>query len=180
MPALPDIETLLNNQKGAPPLDNWHPELSGDIDIIIKSDGRWLHEGVEIKRHKLVKLFASILRREADQEYYLVTPVEKWRISVEDLPLQIIDFEVEGTTLERRILVKTNVDTWFELDAIHSLEVSTDPITQEPKPAVTLNQNLQGRVARACFYNLLELAELRGDDLILRAAGQVFELGRAQ
>ena len=115
MATLTDIEALLRDQRGAPPIDKWHPELSGDIDIVIKSDGRWIHEGGEIKRHKLVKLFASILRREDDDEYYLVTPVEKWRVTVEDLPLQIIDFEVNDLADGRRIAVKTNVDTWLEL-----------------------------------------------------------------
>jgi hypothetical protein len=171
------IESLLRDQRGAPPIADWHPELSGDIDIVIKADGRWIHEGGEIKRHKLVKLFASILRREEDGEYYLLTPVEKWRITVEDLPLQIIDFEVNDLASGRRIVVKTNVDTWVELGNQYPLSVVTDSATQEPQPSVQLNHGLQARVSRSCFYNLIELAECRNETMILFAGGQEFELG---
>lgn len=177
MATLTDIEALLRDQRGAPPIDKWHPELSGDIDIVIKSDGRWIHEGGEIKRHKLVKLFASILRREDDDEYYLVTPAEKWRVTVEDLPLQIIDFEVNDLADGRRIAVKTNVDTWLELGEQHPLTVITDEISQEPNPSVLLTHGLQARVNRASFYKLVELAERDGDRLVLRAGGTDFELG---
>ncbi|MEX1665863.1 DUF1285 domain-containing protein [Zhongshania arctica] len=177
MTTLSEIESLLHDQRGAPPIADWHPELSGDIDIVIKADGRWIHEGGEIKRHKLVKLFASILRREDDDEYYLLTPVEKWRITVEDLPLQIIDFEVNDVAAGRRIVVKTNVDTWLELGEEHPLSVATDSATQEPRPAVRLNNGLQARVSRACFYNLVELAECRNGVMVLLAGGKEFELG---
>jgi hypothetical protein len=125
----------------------------------------------------LVKLFASILRREEDGEYYLLTPVEKWRIRVEDLPLQIIDYEVNDLAGGRRIVVKTNVDTWVELGEQHPLSVVTDGATQEPKPSVQLNHGLQARVSRACFYNLVQLAECRNEVMILLAGGVEFELG---
>jgi hypothetical protein len=178
MATLADIESLLSNQRGSPPIENWRPDMSGDIDIVIRSDGRWIHEGGEIKRHKLVKLFASILRREDDGEYYLVTPVEKWRITVEDLPLQIVDFELSNAGPAQRIAVKTNVDTWLELSKDHPLQVETDALTQEPKPSVLLNHGLSARINRASFYKLVELAECRGDLMILHADGQEFVLGR--
>ena len=87
-----------------PPLHLWQPELSGTIDIVIRRDGSWIHEGTQIKRFALVRIFASILRREEDGEYYLVTPVEKWRLRVECLPLVIVDFELlaAGTTAHLR------------------------------------------------------------------------------
>jgi hypothetical protein len=178
MATLADIESLLSNQRGSPPIDNWQPDLSGDIDIVITSDGRWIHEGGEIKRHKLVKLFASILRREDDGEYYLVTPVEKWRVTVEDLPLQIVDFELSNASATQRIAVKTNVDTWLELGSDHPLQVETDAHTQEPKPLVLLNHGLSARVNRASFYKFVELAECRGDRMILHAGGEEFVLGK--
>ncbi|RNL67552.1 DUF1285 domain-containing protein [Zhongshania marina] len=178
MATLADIESLLSNQRGSPPIENWHPDLSGDIDIVIRSDGRWIHEGGEIKRHKLVKLFASILRRENDGEYYLVTPIEKWRVTVEDLPLQIVDFELSSSGAAQRIAVKTNVDTWLELGKDHPLQVETDALTQEPKPRVLLNHGLSARVNRACFYKLVELAECRDDQMILHAGGEEFVLGK--
>ncbi|WP_269620845.1 DUF1285 domain-containing protein [Zhongshania sp. BJYM1] len=178
MATLTAIESLLRDQRGAPPIEKWHPELSGDIDIVITSDGRWIHEGGEIKRHKLVNLFASILRREKDGEYYLVTPVEKWRITVEDLPLQIIDFEVSELAEGRRIAVKTNVDMWLELGTVHPLKVVTDEATQEPKPAVVLEHGLEARINRACFYKLVELAECIDGQLVLKVGSENFELGR--
>ncbi|MBW2939186.1 DUF1285 domain-containing protein [Zhongshania aquimaris] len=177
MATLSSIETLLRDQRGAPPIDKWHPELSGDIDIVIKADGRWIHEGGEIKRHKLVKLFSSILRRENDGEYYLVTPVEKWRVTVEDLPLLIIDFECSDLSSGQRIVLKTNVDTWFELGAEHPLVVDIDPVTQEPKPSVHLSHGLQARINRASFYKLVEMAECKNEYLVLEAGGAEFELG---
>ncbi len=179
MSTLATIEGLLQNQAGRPPIEKWHPDLSGDIDIRICADGRWIHEGGEIKRHKLVQLFASILRREDDGEYYLVTPVEKWRVAVEDLPLLIVDLEVsEATDQERRVVVTTKVDSWFELGSDHPLMVETDPLSGEPSPAVMTEHGLLARVNRACFYRLVELAETQGDRLLLCTAGQSFELGR--
>lgn len=177
MSTLADIETLLRDQPGSPPLDKWHPALSGDIDIRILADGRWLHEGDEIRRHPLLVLFASILRREADGEYYLVTPVEKWRIQVEDLPLMIVD--VELSVSPRRLVVKTNVDSWFELGSAHPLTVTLDE-TRQPRPEVALLQGLSARVNRPCFYRLVELAEERDGQLVLATENAEFVLGELE
>src|SRR5690554_2678354 len=78
-----------------PPLEKWHPELSGDMDLLITRDGQWLHKGQPFSRKAIVRLFSTILRREEDGEYYLVTPVEKWRIRVEDTPLLAHSFTIE-------------------------------------------------------------------------------------
>ncbi len=152
MKSLDDIEALLLNQGSAPPIEKWQPELSGDIDIRIHSDGSWFHEGSEIRRFELVKLFASILRREDDGHYYLVTPVEKWRIQVEDLPLLIVDMEVSAGSPPDKIAVKTNVGNWFELNASHPLNVFYEQGSDEPQPEVRLKHGLAGRVNRACFF----------------------------
>ena len=179
MSSLETIERLLKGQAGRPPIDKWYPEFSGDIDINILTDGRWIHEGGEIKRHELVKLFASILRREDDGEYYLVTPVEKWRVQVEDLPLLVVDMEIGDPAPDgRRIVVKTNVDTWFELGLQHVLQVETDAESGEPAPSIMTEHGLSARVNRACFYRFVELAELCGDRLVVRSGGVEFELGR--
>ncbi|MEX1669321.1 DUF1285 domain-containing protein [Zhongshania guokunii] len=183
MASLDSIQALLKGQRGLPPIERWHPELSGDIDIVIKADGRWIHEGGEIKRHELVKLFASILRKEEDGDYYLVTPVEKWRVQVEDLPLLIVDFELadkETATDAPKIIVKTNVDSWFELGVNHPLVVATAPATGEPSPSVLTFHGLAARVSRACFYRLVELAEPVGESLVLRAGGEAFVLGASR
>ena len=178
MTALDTIERLLNEQKGRPPLDKWHPELSGDIDIRIAADGRWFHEGDEIKRHELARLFSSILRREQDGEYYLVTPVEKWRLVVDDLPLLVIDSEVEGEdSSHQRIAVKTNMDRWYVIDADHPLSVTEDANSGEPQPSVMTEYGLAARINRASFYRLVELAREEGGRLLLRSAGKDFDLG---
>ncbi|NKI17341.1 DUF1285 domain-containing protein [Spongiibacter sp. KMU-166] len=180
MSNLEQLEKLLKDQRGQPPIEKWQPELSGDIDIRLCADGRWIHEGGEIKRHELVKLFASILRREEDGEYYLVTPVEKWRVQVEDLPLLVVDFEVAEADQSgaQRIVVKTNVDSWFELGENHPLKVEADKNTDEPRPAVLTRHGLWARINRASFYRLVELAEQDGEELVLRTSGGVFSLGR--
>ncbi len=180
MTGLDDIQALLKDQRGAPPIERWHPELSGDIDIVIKADGRWIHEGGEIKRHELVKLFASILRREDDGDYYLVTPVEKWRIRVEDLPLVITDFEHDSSLKPQRIVVKTNVDTWFELGAEHPLNVASPAGSDEPQPSVLTRHGLAARVSRACFYRMVDVAQIDGSSIILEAGGESFVLGKAR
>ncbi len=179
MTSLDQLQAHLKNQPSAPPIEGWHPELSGDIDIVIKADGRWIHEGGEIKRHELVKLFASILRREDDGEYYLVTPVEKWRVQVEDLPLLIIDFEIEEGSGPRRLIFKTNVDTWFELGGRHPISIDTGEDGSEPQPSVLTRHGLAARVSRACFYRLVDIAEPVGDSIVLRAAGETFVLGKS-
>ena len=174
------IEELLADQRGNPPIEKWHPDLSGDIDIRIDRDGRWFHEGAEIQRKALVKLFASILRCEEDGEYYLVTPVEKWRIQVEDAPLQAIDAEIEGEGGDRRILFTTNHDRRYLLDAEHPLRVETRD--GEPRPYLTLERGLEALVQRAVFYRLVENAARevdtpQGKTWVIDSCGETFTLG---
>lgn len=176
MKSLDDIAELLKGQPGKPPVEKWHPPLSGDIDITIKSDGRWFHEGGEIKRHPLVKLFASILRREDDGEYYLVTPVEKWRISVAEYPLQIVDSEVAPD----RIAMKTNVDEWLVLDDSHPLTVTTNINTGESVPRVAVDRGLSAKVSRSVFYRLVEHAIEDDGQLWLMSSGQRYCLGATE
>ncbi|HCS29643.1 MAG TPA: DUF1285 domain-containing protein [Spongiibacteraceae bacterium] len=176
MKSLDEIAELLSGQRGKPPIQKWHPELSGDIDIEIRPDGRWFHEGGEIRRHELVKLFASILRREDDGDYYLVTPVEKWRIRVLDQPLLMVDCEAGGD----QVLMKTNTDDWVLLNEEHPLTVSADPETGEPYPTVQLANGLQAKVGRAVFYRLVEMGREQSGQLWVESAGQRFLLGSTE
>lgn len=172
------IESLLADQPSKPPIHKWHPQLSGDIDIVIRRDGSWVHEGQRIERQALVRLFATILRREDDGEYYLVTPVEKWRLEVEDLPLQMVDMEVEGEGEHQHIAFKTNTGEWVRLGPDHPLTVDTDPDSGEPQPSVRLDNGLEGRVARTVFYRLVEHAQQEGDELAVYSDGERYSLGR--
>jgi hypothetical protein len=141
-----------------PPLHLWHPELSGDIDIQIKCDGNWIHEGSPIKRAALVRLFASILRRESDGEYYLVTPVEKWRLQVECLPLLITDFEQVISNGEPLLRVTLNTGRTLDVNDEHPLYLPELQLAPEI-PAVKLEHGLAALFSRAAWYRLAELCQ---------------------
>lgn len=175
MATLGDIEALLAAQPARPPVEKWQPALSGDIDIRIERNGDWFHDGGRIERLPLVKLFASILRREADGQYYLVTPVEKWRIQVVDTPLLAVDMEVAGEGAARKIVFRLNTDERVLLDAAHPLVV--DSGAGEPHPVLQLERGLSALLTRALFYRLVDLAEPRGAALIIESAGSRFSLG---
>lgn len=161
-----------------PPLHLWQPALSGDIDIIIKSNGDWYHEGSLFKRKSLVKLFASILRREDDGEYYLVTPVEKWRITVEDKPLIIVD--VNFTDLlkkNQKITVKTNTDKEIELGVDHPLEVVINKESGAIDPSVLLNNGLSAKVTRTAYYRIADHVVEKAGHFSVLSNGIWFEIG---
>ena len=162
-----------------PPLDKWQPPLSGDIDIRIAADGRWYHEGSVFQRPALVKLFCSILRREGD-DYVLVTPVEKWRIQVDDLPFvahSVARMERDGEAL---LLVTTNVGDELVIGDTHPLRVEVSD-SGEPRPAVLVRANLWARLNRTSFYQLVDWAEACSDgehaELRVSSAGKTFTLG---
>ncbi|MGB1221211.1 MAG: DUF1285 domain-containing protein [Alcanivoracaceae bacterium] len=164
---------------GGPPVDTWDPPLSGDMDMVICADGTWLHEGDPIRRHSLVKLFASVLKREGD-DYFLVTPVEKWRIRVEDLPFvahTVEQVQREGTPY---LLFTTNVDDEVVADSAHSLDVTTGE-GGEPAPSLHVRRGLNARIGRNAFYDLVALAQPRdgkgGTELVVRSGDSVFSLG---
>lgn len=177
MDALELIQSHLKGQPGSPPIHLWQPELSGEIDIVIKSNGDWIHEGSKIERAALVKLFASILRREKDNHYYLVTPVEKWRLRVEDIPLLIIDMEVlSQDNHDQQIVFTTNVDTMVLLTKVNGLTIELDQ-KQQPKPIVALDNNLQAKINRAVYYRLVDIATRSDNKLVVLSDGYWFELG---
>jgi hypothetical protein len=177
MTTLGDLEALLAAQPGKPPVEKWHPPLSGDIDIRIERNGDWYHEGGRIERPALVRLFASILRREADGEYYLVTPVEKWCIQVVDTPLLAVDAELAGEGAGQRLALRLNTDEWVVVDAAHPLMELAGADGSEPHPCVELDRGLSARLARAVFYRLVDIAEQRGAELGIRSCGGWFALG---
>lgn len=159
-----------------PPLHLWHPPLSGDIDIRIAADGSWYHEGTRFQRHALVRLFASILRREGDA-YFLVSPVEKWQLTVEDAPFVAIDCEVIGEGRDQQLVFTTNVGDRVHCNAEHPLRIVTDPVTGEPSPYVLVRDGLEAKIVRSVYYRLVEQAAPQGDDAAcLRSGGVEFLL----
>ena len=150
----------------------WHPEHCGDIDIVIRTDGTWMHDGSPIGRKELVRLFSTVLRRDPDG-YHLVTPVEKLKIRVEDLPFRAV-------TMERRddaLVFTTDVGDEVVADAEHPVVVVTDAATGEPAPRILVRGALEARIARAVFYDLVEMAEVVDGRLTVISAGHRFPLG---
>lgn len=153
-----------------PPVEKWQPALSGDIDIEIKADGSWWHEGTVFERLELVNLFASILRHEAG-EYFLVTPVEKWRIRVEDRPLQITLIE----QLDGALKVITNTADSFVIDAEHPLKMSA--VKGVLLPEVRVRHDLWARFSRNAWYELLQFAAESADGQVsVTSQGHMFKL----
>lgn len=151
--------------KGLPPLDQWHPELSGDIDIRIARDGVWFYQGEPLGREAIVRLFSTILRREADGEYYLVTPVEKWRIQVEDAPLLAHSLEVEGEGERQCLYLTTNTGERLAVGDWHPLVLGQYPGTGEPRPVVAVRHGLEARLVTAAYYDLAgHVVEKSGDN----------------
>jgi hypothetical protein len=146
--------------KGAPPVHLWNPPFCGDLDMRIAADGTWYYLKTPIGRPALVKLFASVLKREGDK-YYLVTPVEKCGIVVEDAPFLAVELKVE-TGASRRILhFRTNVDDWVACGLQHALRFEPEPEPGGLRPYLHVRADLWAKVTRALLYDLVELGEER-------------------
>lgn len=139
---------------GMPPVDKWNPEFCGDLDIRIARDGTWFYLGTPIGRHELVKLFSSILRKDGE-DYFLVTPVEKVGITVDDAPFVAVDFVRDGDGLR----FVTNVEDEVVAGPEHPIRVVRDPETGEPSPYVNIRRNLEALIDRKSFYRLVEIGE---------------------
>ena len=175
--SLERIEQWLRDQPRQPPVMKWTPALSGTMDLRIDRRGDWYHDGGRIGRQPLINLFASILRREQDGEYYLVTPVEKWRIQVDDVPLLAVDMEIADAETGRQITFLLNTGQVAALDAVHPLVVEHDAQTGEPRPYLQLERGLAARLSRALFYRLVDMAQEKDGQLQVISAGSAFNLG---
>ena len=140
-----------------PPVHLWKPQLSGDMDMIIDREGRWIHEGGEIKRPAMVKLFASILVFE-EGDYFLVTPVEKWRIQVDVAPLFVVAAERETRAGYQAIKLTTVTGDVVIVDRQHPLSMQAFSGSEEPLPLVLVRRNLQALLSRNVFYEIVEWA----------------------
>ena len=158
--------------RGLPPVHLWNPAHCGEIDIVIRADGVWMHEGSPIGRAELVRLFSTVLRLDPDG-YHLVTPVEKLKITVEDLPFRAVAMVREGGDL----VFTTDVGDEVRAGPDHPITVETDPVTGEPAPRVHVRRGLDARIARTVFYELVELAEEREGRLAVPSNGHWFPLG---
>lgn len=174
----------LGKKKAVPPIHEWNPPFCGDIDMQIARDGRWYYNGSPIGRESMVKLFSTVLRHDDDGCYYLVTPVEKVRIQVEDAPFMVVQACVQEGTSGREYLFTTNVGDEVVLDEEHPLSVATDPETGEPAPYIRVRDRLDALVHRNVFYQLVEEAEALDSEghleLQITSQGKPYSLGRIE
>jgi uncharacterized protein len=150
-------------EKGLPPVELWNPPFCGDLDMRIAADGTWFYLKTPIGRPALVKLFASVLKREGDK-YYLVTPVEKCGIRVDDAPFLAVEFNVEDGANGRVLNFRTNVDDWVGCGPEHGLRFEPEAGTGGLKPYLHVRRDLWAKVTRALFLDLVELGEERDVD----------------
>ncbi|MDB5432049.1 MAG: hypothetical protein JWP35_3165 [Caulobacter sp.] len=162
--------------RGLPPVHLWNPTHCGDIDIVIKKNGLWFHEGTPIGREALVRLFSTVLRKDPDG-FHLVTPVEKMRITVEDAPFIAVRVDQVGDTLK----FLTNVGDEVEAGPDNAIRVEMDATTGEPRPYLHVRRGLEALIARPVFYELVELAQERmtpqGPQMGVSSNGAWFPVG---
>jgi hypothetical protein len=147
-------------EKGPPPVHLWNPPFCGDLDMRIAADGTWFYMKTPIGRPALVKLFSSVLKREGDK-YFLVTPVEKVGITVDDAPFTAVEMRLEGEGAARVLSFRTNVDEWVACGPEHTLRFDPESETGGLKPYLHVRRDLWALVTRALFYDLAELGEDR-------------------
>jgi len=148
------------SSRGLPPVHLWNPPYCGEIDMRIATDGTWFYQKTPIGRPALVRLFASILKREGDH-YFLVTPVEKCGIAVDDAPFTAVELRIDGTGATRRLSFRTNVDDWVECGPDHPLRFEPEAGTGGLKPYLLVRRDLWAKVTRTLFYDLVDLGEER-------------------
>lgn len=151
--------------RGPAPVHLWNPPFCGDLDMRIARDGTWFYLGTPIGRKELVRLFSNILRKDGES-YFLVTPVEKVGIRVDDAPFVAVDFDMEGAGREQVLTFVTNVGDTAVAGPEHPIRVERDAATGEPSPYVLVRTNLEALIDRKSFYRLVEIGahEERGGE----------------
>ncbi|MEO1000384.1 MAG: DUF1285 domain-containing protein [Pseudomonadota bacterium] len=164
-------------KKGPPPVHLWNPPFCGDLDMRIARDGTWFYLGTPIGRAPMVRLFSSIIRKDGE-DYFLVTPVEKVGITVDDAPFVATDFEVADPGPDQRVTFTTHVGDEAEAGPAHPIRVVRDAETGEPSPYILIRANLEALIDRKSFYRLVELCtheEVSGERWFgLRSGGAFF------
>ena len=181
------IETIYSfsksNKKSLPPIEKWNPPFCGDIDMTISKSGKWYYMGSEIKRPAMVKLFSGILRLESDNSYYLVTPVEKVRIQVEDAPFVAVAITKEQSEGMNTVTFRTNLNDEIVLSKENPLSIEIKK-NDEPSPYITVRNNLRALISRSVFYELVDLAETIPIDgvpyLAIKSQGEIFKIHKVE
>lgn len=163
-----------------PPVNQWNPEFCGDMDMRIASDGTWYYMGTPIGRKEMVRLFSSILRHDKDGKYYLVTPVEKIGIQVDDAPLVAVEVIREGSGEDQVLTFRTHVDDVIKAGPDNPFRVEINAETGEPRPYILVRDRLEALINRPVFYELVEMAVPAPDNpeqIGLWSSGVFFGLG---
>ena len=157
---LAGLEALLQEQATdrLPPVEEWNPPYCGDIGMRIRNDGVWFYQGSPIGRKPLVKLFSRVLRKDDDGRHYLVTPVEKVDVAVDDAPFLAVEMEVSGTGEDQLLTFRTNVDDVVRCGPNHHLRFVEEAPSGGLKPYLRVRGRLDALVTRALYYDLVELA----------------------
>jgi hypothetical protein len=167
-------------QSGPAPVHLWDPPYCGEMDMRIARDGSWIHEGKAIRRDALVRLFSSVLKKEGDR-YFLVTPVEKIGITVDDCPYVAQRLEISGSGADQQVRVILNTGEQVLIDGQHPLEVGELAGSDQPHPTVHVRNGLNALLTRSVFYQLVDAAESgEGESealLGIWSAGHFFKLG---
>ena len=161
--------------RGLPPVHLWNPPFCGDLDMRIARDGTWFYQGTPIGRPGLVKLFSSILKKEGEK-YFLVTPVEKVGIIVDDAPFVAVDFDARGEGEDQRLTFVTHVEDRATASAENPIRVVRDPNTGEPSPYILMRSNLEALIDRKSFYRLVDLGEHEDGWFGVRSSGTFFPI----
>lgn len=166
--------------RGLPPVDKWNPDFCGDLDMEIKADGTWFYMGTPIGRQPLVRLFSTVLRKDADGRTYLVTPVEKVGIRVEDAPFLAVELDVAGEGDARVMTLRTNVGDIVEVSAGNPLRFVIDKVNGGLKPYLLVRGRLEALLARPVMYELVSYGEeviIDGKPMFaVRSKGGVFPI----
>lgn len=162
-------------ERRLPPVESWNPAHCGDSGMRIARDGTWFHEGSPIGRAPMVRLFSTLLRREPDGGYVLVTPAEKLSIAVEDAPFVAVELKTEGRGRDRRLAFRLNTDELVVTGHDHPLRFVAKP--DGPHPYLTVRRGLEALVARSVYYELANIALDEGEDPAgLWSEGEFFPL----
>ena len=170
------VERAERAGRGVPPVERWDPDHCGHSDMTIRADGTWIHAGTPIGRKRLVQLFSTVLRKDDDGETYLVTPVEKLAIEVEDAPFLAVEMTASGEGDGRVLTFRTNVGDVVEAGPEHPIRFEREEGTDGVKPYVLVRGRLEALVTRAVMYDLVELAGDEGGQLVVRSNGAAFPL----
>ncbi|UXN64779.1 DUF1285 domain-containing protein [Phyllobacterium sp. A18/5-2] len=166
--------------KGLPPVDKWNPDFCGDLDMEIKADGTWFYMGTPIGRQPLVRLFSTVLRKDADDKTYLVTPVEKVGIRVEDAHFLAVEVNVSGEGDDQTMTFRTNVGDIVEASAENPLRFVVDETNGGLKPYLLVRGRLEALLARPVMYELVGHGEdvtIDGEVMFaVRSKGKVFPI----